>query len=84
MYFDEQSLPELHYMEHLHDYDNDYVKYDEKILTSTLSPYIFSNELMNGFLQRIQRLISILFDNFNIIKNFKNYTVDKYHFKHKQ
>lgn len=83
MYLEEQSLPEIHYMTHLHDYDEDYVKYEEKILNSTLSPYIFSNDLMNGFLQRIQRLVSILFDNFNIIKNFKNYNVDKYYYKHK-
>jgi hypothetical protein len=83
MYYEDQSLPELHYMTHLHDVDEDYVKYDETILNSTLSPYIFSNDLMNGFLQRLQKLVTILFDNFNIVKNFKNYHVDKYYYKHK-
>ena len=38
MYYEDQSLPELHYMTHLHDVDEDYVKYDETILNSTLSP----------------------------------------------
>ena len=38
---------------------------------------------MNSFLNKLQRPISILFDNFNIIKNFKNYNVDKYYYKHK-
>lgn len=83
MYYEKQSLPELHYMKHLHDDDTDYVDYENDILNKTLSPYIFSNDLMSGFLQRIKSLVSMMFDNFNIIKNFKNYNVDKYYYKHK-
>lgn len=83
MYYEKQSLPELHYMKHLHDDDTDYVDYENDILNNTLSPYVFSNDIMNGFLQRIKSLISMMFDNFNIIKNFKNYNVDKYYYKHK-
>jgi hypothetical protein len=83
MYYEKQSLPELHYMKHLHDDDKDYVDYEKDILNKTLTPYLFSNGLMSGFLQRIQPLLSMMFDNFNIIRNFKNYTVDKYYYKHK-
>lgn len=82
MYFEEQSLPELHQMKHRWDDNKDYVDYEKQILTKTLSPHIFKNNIMNGFLTRIQRLVSILFDNMNIIKNFKNYNVDKYYYKH--
>ena len=82
MYYDEQSLPELHFMKHRHDEDNDYVNYEEKILNKTLSPYLYNNNLMSLFLDKLQRPISILFDNMNIIKNFKNYMVDKYYYKH--
>ena len=83
MYYEEKDLPELHYMKHRHDDDKDYIAYEGKILDKTLSPYLFNNDLMNSFLKKLQRPVSILFDNFNIIKNFKNYTVDKYHYKHK-
>ena len=83
MYYEEQDLPELHYMKHRHDNDNQYISYENKILDKTLSPYLFNNDLMNSFLKKLQRPVSILFDNFNIIKNFKNYTVDKYYYKHK-
>jgi hypothetical protein len=83
MYFEEKDLPELHFMKHRHDDDKDFVDYEKDILNKTLSPYIFNNDIMNGFLSRLQRPVSILFDNFNIMKNFKNYMVDKYYYKHK-
>ena len=40
------------------------------------------NNLMRTFLKKMQPLVSILFDQMNVIKNFKNYTVDKYYYKH--
>lgn len=83
MYYEEQSLPELHFMKHRHDDDKKFVDYEKSILDKTLSPYLFYNDLMFGFLRKLQRPVSILFDNVNIIKNFKNYNVDKYYYKHK-
>jgi hypothetical protein len=83
MYYEEKDLPELHYMKHRHDVDKEYVDYEKNILNKTLSPYLYNNDLMFEFLNRLQRPVSILFDNFNIIKNFKNYNVDKYYYKHK-
>ena len=83
MYFEEKDLPEIHFMKHRHDDDKDFVDYEKDILNKTLSPYIFNNDMMNEFLSRLQRPVSMLFDNFNIIKNFKNYMVDKYYYKHK-
>ena len=83
MYYEEKDLPELHFLKHRHDDENDFVDYEKNLLNKTLSPYIFYNDLMFGFLNRIQRLVAIFFDNHNIIKNFKNYNVDKYYYKHK-
>jgi hypothetical protein len=83
MYYEEQSLPELHNMKHRHDNDKDFVDYEKTILDKTLSPYLFYNDLLFSFLNRLKRPVSILFDNINIIKNFKNYNVDKYYYKHK-
>lgn len=83
MYYEEQSIPELYYMKHRHDSEDDYIDYEKMILDKSLSPFLYNNDRMNYFLKSSQRLISILFDNVNIIKNFKNYMVDKYYYKHK-
>lgn len=83
MYYEEQSIPELYYMKHRHDSDEDFIDYEKMILDKSISPYLYNNDRMNTFLTKLQRLISIFFDNVNIIKNFKNYTVDKYYYKHK-
>ena len=84
MYYEEKDLPELHYMKTRHDKDDQYVDYEKNILNNTLSPYLFNNDMMFNFLNKLQRPVSILFDNFNIIKNFKNYNVHKYYYKHKK
>jgi hypothetical protein len=81
MLYERKHLPELHHMKHLYDDDNKFIKYDETILDKSLSPYMFQNDLMNNWLKRMQPLVSILFDQMNIMKNFKNYMVDKYHYR---
>jgi hypothetical protein len=81
MLYERKDLPELHHIKHLYDDDNKFVKYDETILTKSLSPYMFQNDLMNTWLTKMQPLVSILFDQMNIMKNWKNYMVDKYHYK---
>jgi hypothetical protein len=81
MLYERKQLPELHHMKHLYDDDNKFIKYDETILDKSLSPYMFQNDLMNNWLKRMQPLVSILFDQMNIMKNWKNYMVDKYHYR---
>ena len=81
MLYEDSQIPELYYMKHRHDDDTDYVDYQDSLLDKTLSPYLYNNNIMNSFLKKLQRLISILFDQHNIIKNFKNYMVDKYYYK---
>ena len=70
-------------MKHRHDSEEDFVDYEKMILDRTLTPYIYNNDRMNSFLKLLQRPVSILFDNVNIIKNFKNFMVDKYYYKQK-
>jgi hypothetical protein len=82
MLYERQELPEIHYMKHLHDdIKGKYVKYDDVILDKTLSPYIFENSLMSEWLKKMQPLVSLLFDQMNVMKNLKNYMVDKYYYK---
>jgi hypothetical protein len=81
MLYERRQLPEISYMKHRHDTKNTFLKYDDDILKRSLSPYIFRNKLMNDFLIKLQPLVSMLFDNKNIVKNWKNYIVDKYYYK---
>ncbi len=81
MLYDQNQIPELNFMKHRHDDAVNYIQYENVILDKTLSPYIYENDLMNGFLKRLQPLVANIFDNYNIIKNFKNYMVHKYHYK---
>ena len=81
MLYERKQLPELHYMKHLYDDDKNFIKYDEGIIDKTLSPYMVQNDLMDNWLKRMQPLVSILFDQMNIMKNWKNYMVDKYHYR---
>jgi hypothetical protein len=78
-----RQIPELYYLKHRHDDDNKFVDYEKNILDSSLSPYLYNNGLMNSFLKKFQVLVSILFDQHNVIKNFKNFMVEKDYFKNK-
>jgi hypothetical protein len=82
MLFERKQLPELYQIRHRHDDEKNFVDYEKKILNNSLSPYIYNNKMMAKFLDNIQPLVSLLFDKMNIVKNFKNYTVDKYYYKH--
>jgi hypothetical protein len=81
MLYERKQLPELEYMKNRHNDDKSYVDYEKTILNKSLSPYIYENDMMNEFLNKLQPLTSILFDHMNVIKNFKNYMVDKYYYK---
>jgi hypothetical protein len=81
MLYKRNQLPELYTLKHRHDDDKSFVEYENMILDKSLSPYMFENIIMSGYLKRMQPLVSILFDQMNVIKNFKNYIVDKYDYR---
>ena len=67
-------------MKHIHDSDkNKYMDYENNILDKSLSPYMYENDLMSTWLKKMQPLVAILFDQMNVMKNLKNYMVDKYY-----
>lgn len=82
MLYERKQIPELLYMKHRHDTDTDFIKYDEMILDKTTSPYMYKNDMVSGFMKRLQPLVALLLDQMNTVKNFKNYIVDKYNYKH--
>jgi hypothetical protein len=84
MLYDDKDIPELNKLFHINDdTTKDYVYYQDQLLNKTVSPYIFGPSMMDGFLNRLNKLVSLFFDQFNMIKNWKSFTVDKYYYKQK-
>jgi hypothetical protein len=81
MLYKKKQLDELYFMKHIHDSDGNNYEYENNIVKRSISSYMFNNDNMNHFLLLIQPSLSLLFDNMNIIKNFKNYLVDKYEYR---
>lgn len=81
MMYDYKQLSELNTLKHRHDSKGSFVKYSDKLFNNSTSPYLYNNPIMATFLKGLNLLTSLLFDNFNIIKNFKNYMVDKYDYR---
>lgn len=81
MLIQRKEIPELYKLKHRHDDFIEYVEYENQLFTSTMSPYMFGNPIMSGFLLKMQSLASLLFDQMTVMQNFKNYIVDKYHYK---
>jgi hypothetical protein len=82
MLYRRKNLPEIFNIKHFHDDQNLHVEYEDQILDSSLSPYIYNNNLMSKWLKKMQPLVSLLIDQMNVVKNFKNYIVDKYEYRH--
>lgn len=82
MLYEEKDLPELHFMMHRHDNNKNFVDYEKNIFDRRLSPNIYNSKMMAGFLDLMQPLAAKLFDQMNIMKNWNNYMVDKYYYKH--
>jgi hypothetical protein len=79
----ERQIEELWDLKHRNDTDKDWVDYEDIILDRTLSPYVFQNDEMKSYLDNIKGIPSRWFDQVNMIKNYKNYIVEKDYYKHK-
>lgn len=83
MLYNEKDIPELNVFYHRNDDVNkNYVDYEKVILNKSISSFIYNNPMMSSFLTQLNGLVSLFFDQFNVIKNFKNITVDKYYYRH--
>lgn len=81
MLYERKQLQELYFLKHRHNDNKNVVKYDDSVLDKSLSPHIYKNNNNNSFLNFLQPLVSILLDHMNVVKNFKNYIVDKYDYR---
>ena len=49
MLYDRKQLPEINYLKHRHDDNNEFVDYESMLLDKSLSPYMYENDIMNGY-----------------------------------
>lgn len=82
MLYQRKQIKEMYDIKHRHDDNDQFVDYEKQILDNSLSPYIYKNDLMNSWLKKMQPLLSLLFDQMNIVKNWRNYIVDKDYYQH--
>lgn len=75
---EKKEIKGIYDLKHRHD---DYPKgydYLNNILKDSLSPFIYENSNISGFLGKLEPMIANLFDNVNLLRNWKNWYVDKY------
>ncbi len=83
MLYKDSKIEVLYKMKHHYDDDKYFIDNENNILTSKVSNNLLDNNKMYTFILSIQKVVYLFYDNVNIIKNWRNYTVDKYHYKHK-
>lgn len=84
MLHDDVQLPELRILKSRNDsINNDYVDYSQNLLSNMIPSYLYNNPMFSGFLTYINSFLVLLFDQVNIVKNFKIFTVSKYYYKNK-
>ena len=74
----DKEIKELYDLKHQHDNYPKGFNYFDNILKKSLSPFIYNNANVEGFLLKLEPLVATFFDKMNIIKNWKNWHVDKY------
>jgi len=79
----ELHIKELYNLKHINDkelYSKN--KYESELLQRSLSNVLYKNELNASFLNLLQQKIVWMIDSTLIVRNFWNYTVEKYYNRH--
>jgi len=82
---DKQSqITELYEFRHFHDdtAGNDAFDYENNLLPTMMSSAMYKNPTTREFLDRLQKNCVWMLEATLVIRNFFNYTVDKYYNKH--
>ena len=77
------QIPELYYIKHFSDsLKNTGFDYGNKLFEKTLSPVMFKGKKLRYFLPLLQQNTVWMIDSVLPIRNWWNYTVDKYYNNH--
>jgi len=79
----ELHILETYNLKHFHD-NNLHMHYDYEstFLNKTMSNIMLQNDITSTFLKKQQKLMILLMEMPLFLKNFYNYTVDRYYNKH--
>lgn len=78
----EHHIKELYDLRHRKDKIVTGYDYETNILRRTLSNVMFKNETLATFLDQLRKSVVLMIDSVTLVRNFWNYTVDKYYDKH--
>lgn len=83
MLYKDKEVKELWDLKHRNDnFSHNGFDYNQRLLTKSLSSFMFFNDNMSEFIGMIKNSLVLYFDSFNIVRNFKNFLVDKYYDQH--
>ena len=83
MLFDEKQIPELYYLKSKwNNNPNARFDWENNILKKSTSPILFNNPKTQGYLVRIEKMVSLMVDSIHIVRNYFNIGVDRYHNDH--
>ena len=79
----ESQVKELYELKHRNDNElHTHYDYESSFIKKTMSKYIYGNDTMNEFLKYMSGLFVWLIESVLPIRNFSNYTVNKYYNRH--
>lgn len=79
----ERHIKEMYDMKHFHDTDNNKgYDYETNLFKRLMSSVMFQNEMMKSFLTRFQKSSVWMIQSVLVVRNFFDYSVDKYEDKH--
>ena len=83
MIYERKQVSELYYIRHRKDdFKNSGFDYENNIFQKTMSGVLFDNPNLNSFLMLLQKQAVLMIESTLVVRNFWNYTVDKYYNKH--
>lgn len=74
----DKEIKELYELKHRYDNYQTGFNYFDNILKKSLSPFLYENETLRNYLLKLEPIMAHFFDQVNIIRNWRNWYVDKY------
>jgi len=74
---EQNHIKELYSLKHINDNQIN-INYENKLITKILSNVVFKNPFMSEYLYKLEQLFILSLESNLIVKNWFNYTKDKY------
>jgi hypothetical protein len=80
MLYREKQIKELYNLKHMADDKlHQGADYENELLRNFLSPVLYNNQNLVGYLDRIQNLLVLMIEEVNYVRNFYHTAVDKHY-----